>query len=130
MDQAIILAGGKGERLRPLTENIPKSMVPVLDDKPLLWFMLKWLQSQGIRHVTICCGYRHEVIQDYFGDGSICNLRIEYLIEENPLGRGGALKAALRHLNPGGSVLALNGDLFTDLNVFELLDFHILNKGL
>jgi NDP-sugar pyrophosphorylase family protein len=127
---AIILAGGKGERLRPLTENIPKCMVPVLGN-PLLAFQLKWLRAHGIENVALCCGYLHEVIEEYFGDGRRHGVKIEYLVETESLGRGGALKNGLRLFKEQGEpVLALNGDAITNLNVSELAKFHTKNQPL
>lgn len=130
MKQAVIIAGGKGERLRPLTSEMPKSMITIVDDKPLLWFMLSWLRSHGIEHVAIACGYLHEVIQRYFGDGQCLGLKIDYLIEDKPLGRGGALKKALSHLKPGEPVLAMNGDFISDLDLSALYSFHLDQKCL
>ena len=66
--QVIILAGGKGERLRPYTDDRPKPMVPILD-KPILEYQVRWFASQGVRRIAISCGYLADVIQDYFGDG-------------------------------------------------------------
>ena len=130
MDKAIIFAGGKGERLRPLTQDLPKPMVPLADDKPLLSVTLSWLKSQGINHVAICCGYRHDVILNYFGDGKKYDPQLDYLIEDEPLGRGGALKRALLHLNSDQPVLAMNGDLLTDLDIAELEAFHTKTGGM
>ena len=130
MHEAIIFAGGKGERLRPLTSQMPKPMIPVADDKPLLWFTLSWLKSHGIERVVICCGYLHEVITEYFGDGSQMGLHIEYLLEDKPLGRGGALKSAMQHLSSSKPVLALNGDFLTDLDIADLEAFHASHGGI
>ncbi len=124
MKQAIILAGGKGERLRPFTEDRPKAMIDLLG-RPLLSYQIQWLKSYGITNIIICCGYRHEVIRDHFGDGSRWQVQIEYLVESEPLGRGGAIKQALRHIKGyDGPVIALNGDLITNLALAELFDFH------
>jgi NDP-sugar pyrophosphorylase family protein len=124
MNRAIILAGGKGERLRPFTEDRPKCMIPVLGN-PLLAFQLRLISSYGFNRVTICCGYRHEVIRDHFGDGTKYGVRIDYLVEDQPLGRGGALRAALDTLPVDNEpVLALNGDSLTNINVPELIAFH------
>ncbi len=107
---AIIIAGGKGERLRPLTSDRPKSMVPLLD-KPILEHQLVWLRESGVTDIIVACGYLHEVIEDYFGDGSKWDLRIQYSIEDEPLGRGGALKKGYQ-LVPDEEpiVIATNGD--------------------
>lgn len=124
MNRAIIIAGGKGERLRPFTEDRPKCMIPVLGN-PLLSFQLRLISSYGFNRVTICCGYRHEVIRDHFGDGTKYGVKIEYLVEEQPLGRGGALRAALESLPPSTEpVLAMNGDALTNTNISELVTMH------
>ncbi|HEY9784853.1 MAG TPA: nucleotidyltransferase family protein [Candidatus Obscuribacterales bacterium] len=127
----VILAGGKGERLRPFTEDRPKCMIPVLGN-PLLSFQLRWLAASGFNKITMCCGYRHEVIRDYFGNGSKFNVNIEYLIENEPLGRGGAMRYALQHIGApaGSSVLVINGDLLTNLPLPEFENFHKANGGI
>ncbi len=122
--QAIVLAGGKGERLRPFTEDRPKPMVEILGI-PILGYQLQWLQSQGVNEVIIACGYRSEVIQNYFGDGEKWGVRLQYAIEEHPLGRGGALKLAFRFLRKTDEIcLATNGDVITNLRLQPLLHAH------
>lgn len=107
---AIILAGGKGERLRPLTEDRPKCMVPLLD-KPILEYHVEWLRESGVTDIVVACGHLHQVIEDYFADGARWGVRISYSIEDEPLGRGGALKLAYRQVPPGQPfVIATNGD--------------------
>ncbi len=123
MDQAIIIAGGKGERLRPYTEDRPKAMIPVLGN-PLLSFQIRLLSSYGLKRIAICCGYRHEVLSEHFGDGSKFGVKIEYLVEDEPLGRGGALRRAMEHIAPTEPVLAMNGDSLTNINLGELVNFH------
>ncbi len=130
MKQAILLAGGRGERLRPLTQDKPKCMVSVLG-KPLLAHLLHWLKASGVTQVSVACGYRHEVIADYFGSGSKLGLDISYIVEDQPLGRGGALKNAMQSLPlQNAPVLAINADALTNLNISDLLNFHRAQKGL
>ncbi len=107
---AIVLAGGKGERLRPLTSDRPKSMVD-LAGKPILEHQVEWLREGGVTDLVVSCGYLHKVIQDYFEDGDRWGVRIRYAVEDSPLGRGGALKLAYRQV-PGDEpfVIATNGD--------------------
>lgn len=125
--QAIILAGGKGERLRPFTEDRPKPMVEILG-VPILGYQLQWLQSQGITDLIVACGYRHEVIEDYFGRGDKWGVAIQYAVEPQPLGRGGALKLAFRLLKEGEDVcLATNGDVITNVRLRPLLQAHRQN---
>ena len=130
LNKAIILAGGKGERLRPYTEDKPKCMIPVLGN-PLLSFTMRLLRAHGFSSVTICGGYLHEVVEGYFGDGSKWGLKIDYLVEKEPLGRGGAMRNALEHIQPmpNESVLAMNGDMLTNLNLSEFINFWI-NAGI
>ncbi len=121
---AIILAGGRGERLRPFTEDRPKSMVEILGI-PILGYQLQWLQSQGVSDIIIACGYRSEVIQNYFGTGEKWDVRIQYSIEQQPLGRGGALKLAFGLLHQDDDVcLATNGDVITNLPLRPVLQAH------
>ncbi len=91
--QAVILAGGRGERLRPLTDNIPKPMVPV-HGRPYLAYQLDELKRQGIVDIVLLTGYLGETIEACFGDGSAAGMRVRYSREPSPLGTGGALKLA------------------------------------
>jgi len=121
---AIVLAGGKGERLRPFTEDRPKPMVEIMGI-PMLSYQLQWLQGQGVTDVVISCGYRHEVIQTYFGDGERLGLRITYAVEREPLGRGGALRFAFQSVpREEDVVIATNGDVITNLRLPPVLDAH------
>ena len=107
---AMTIAGGEGQRLRPYTEDRPKPMVPV-GGKPILEHQVDWLRQNGVTHLVVACGYMHEVIEDYFGDGSAFGISMTYSIEETPLGRGGALKQAYRQVpRDEPFVVATNGD--------------------
>ena len=122
---ALILAGGKGERLRPLTDAVPKPMVE-LDGRPILWHQVRRLRDAGVTEVVFLVGYLGEMVADYFGDGSAFGIRAHYSHERTPLGRGGALKqglAMLSETNSGatGPVIATNGDVITDADLAELL---------
>jgi NDP-sugar pyrophosphorylase family protein len=121
---ALIIAGGEGERLRPLTNDRPKPMVEVAG-KPILAHQVEWLRQQGISDIVVCCGYRAEAIQRHFGDGQDWGLRIRYSIEEEPLGRGGALKLGYRLVPPDEQVvIGLNGDNITTQPLAPLLRYH------
>jgi NDP-sugar pyrophosphorylase family protein len=121
---ALIIAGGEGERLRPLTSERPKPMIPVAD-KPILQYQVEWLAGQGVSDVILLCGYKADVIQKHFGDGSRFGLRVHYSVEQEPLGRGGALKLGARLLPPGEElVLGLNGDILTNQPLTPLLRHH------
>ncbi len=121
---ALIIAGGEGERLRPLTSDRPKPMIEVAG-KPILEYQIRWLAGQGITDAVLLCGYKAEVIQEHFGDGSRYGLRVHYSLEEEPLGRGGALRLGSRLLPPDEDVaLALNGDILTNQPLQPLLRYH------
>lgn len=121
---AIVLAGGKGERLRPFTEDRPKPMVEIMGI-PMLGFQFQWLQGQGVTEVIVSCGYRHEVVEAYFGNGERLGLRIRYAVEQEPLGRGGALRLALAQVPENEDlVIATNGDVITNLKLAPVLEAH------
>ncbi|MCK7547003.1 nucleotidyltransferase family protein [Marinobacter koreensis] len=117
-----LMAGGFGTRLRPLTNDCPKPLLKV-GDKPILELILESLVNAGFHHFYISTHYLPEMIQEYFGDGSLWGVKIEYVHEEEPLGTGGALG-----LLPSNDIdlplLMMNGDLLTTINYRELLDFH------
>ncbi len=121
---ALVLAGGKGERLRPLTIDRPKQMV-LLGQKPILEHQIEWLAREGVSDVVLLCGYRHEMISDHFGDGARWGLRISYSIEDVPLGRGGAFKQGFR-LVPESEpfVIGINGDNFNTQPLAPLVRSH------
>jgi NDP-sugar pyrophosphorylase family protein len=116
----VILAGGKGTRLRPLTAVFPKPLVP-LGDKPVLEILLRRLAASGLTQVTICTGYLGELIQAVCGDGSRFGLEIEYVREEQPLGTAGPLRLINNLSDP---FLVVNGDLLTTLDFREMLRYH------
>ncbi len=121
---ALVLAGGKGERLRPLTSNRPKPMVRVAG-KPILQHHLEWLRENGVTDAVLLCGYKHEAIERHFGDGRRFGLRIRYSIEDEPLGRGGAFKQGMRQVPEGeGFVIGTNGDNITDQPLAPLIRSH------
>jgi len=121
---AVVLAGGKGERLRPFTEDRPKPMVEIMG-VPILGYQLQWLQGQGITDVVLACGYRHEVIETHFNNGERLGLRITYAVEKEPLGRGGALREALSRIpDTVDAVIATNGDVITNIPLAPLLAAH------
>ena len=121
---ALILAGGKGERLRPLTDNMPKSMVPVLG-KPILWHQLNWLHYHGISNVVVLGGYYWEVIRDYLSQTDDWDMEIDFSIEETPLGRGGAIKQGLSKVpSSAGHFVALNGDEILGVDLGQVIEIH------
>ncbi|NQW23527.1 MAG: nucleotidyltransferase family protein [SAR202 cluster bacterium] len=111
---ALILSGGKGERLRPLTDTLPKPMVPVCG-KPILEYQVEWLKAGGVTDVVFLAGYRWEVIKEYFGDGQSFGINAHYSIEDSPMGRGGAIKMGFSKVPATENTVAvLNGDTITD----------------
>ena len=121
---AMILAGGKGERLRPLTDTLPKPMVPVCG-KPILVHQVEWLKGYGVTDVVFLAGYLGQTIKDHFGDGSGFGIRAHYSVEDSPLGRGGAIRQGIP-LVPADEekLLVLNGDIITDQSLGPLIDLH------
>ncbi len=110
---ALILAGGQGERLRPLTDTVPKPMVPVCG-KPILSHQVEWLQGAGVTDVVFLAGYRWEVIRDHFEDGRRFGIRAHYSVEDTPLGRGGAIRKGFPLVpETDETVVVLNGDVIT-----------------
>ena len=118
---ALILAGGQGERLRPLTDQVPKPMVPICG-RPIVWHQVRRLMTVGVTDVVFLTGYLGEAVEEYFGDGAELGLRIQYSREDSPLGRGGALKRGLALVSEAPApVLATNGDVITDADVSRLI---------
>lgn len=127
---AIILAGGKGERLRPYTDKLPKPMIPVLG-RPLIEYQIVWLKKQGIEHIVFACGYKHKKIQDYLKDGSGWGMKFDYTIEEIPLGRGGAFKNALKFIPEDVQVvIGANGDELTGEPLQPMVEAHVKSEVL
>lgn len=118
---AVVMAGGEGRRLRPITERIPKPMVEV-GGRPILEAILENLAEHGVGRVYLAVNYRAEVIEAHFGDGDGFGLEIRYLREECKLGTAGAL--ALLPETPESPFLLMNGDVLTRINVRALFDFH------
>jgi len=117
---AVIMAGGEGRRLRPLTENVPKPMLPI-EGRPLLERIIEQLRDGGVTEITLCLRYLADVIIDHFGDGSRFGVSISYTRETAPMGTGGALSMIER---PGGPIIVMNGDILTDVSLSGLLRFH------
>lgn len=122
----IIMAGGKGVCLRPHTENCPKPLLPVAG-RPMLEHILERAKLAGFKHFVISVHYLGHMIEDYFGDGGKWDVQISYLHEDAPLGTAGAL--ALLNPYPHLPFVVTNGDVLTDINYGELIDFHIRQKS-
>ena len=126
---ALILAGGKGERLRPLTDTIPKPMVPVCG-KPILEHQVNWIKAGGVTDVVFLGGYLWEAIKDHFGDGKSFGINAHYSVEDSPLGRGGAIKAGFLNVpSDEETVVVLNGDVITAGPLANLSTHHQARKS-
>src|SRR5919109_367452 len=119
--QALILVGGEGTRLRPLTSTVPKPVMPLVD-RPFIAFMLDWLRGHGVDDVVMSCGHLASGVRNVLGDGSAYGVRLRYVEEPRPLGTGGAVKFAESLLDE--RFLMLNGDVLTDLDVTAELALH------
>jgi NDP-sugar pyrophosphorylase family protein len=119
--KAVILAGGKGTRLKPYTTVFPKPLMPI-GDKPILEIIIRQLKSQGLRDIIISVGPLSELIMTFFGDGSQLGVNIKYSKEDEPLGTAGGLGLIKKELTD--TFLMVNGDTLTTLNFSELIDYH------
>ncbi len=124
--KAVILVGGEGTRLRPLTNGMPKPMLPVLN-RPFLEHTINYLAKYGITEIILALSYLPDAIKDYFGDGRLFGVRLHYTIEDSPLGTAGAVKNTEQYLDSTFAVL--NGDIFTDLDMAAMLAFHREKKA-
>lgn len=122
----VLMAGGEGRRLRPLTEDVPKPLLRV-GSKPLLETILTRFAEEGFHRFFISINYKGEMIEEYFGDGSKWGVRIEYLREKSKLGTAGSL--SLLPEVPDQPVLVMNGDLLTNMSFVQLLQFHGESKA-
>ena len=118
--RAVVMAGGKGMRLRPLTEKTPKPLLPV-GNKPLIEHIVGQLRDSGVHNISITTHYHAEKIQEHFGDGSGFGVNMQYTQEEEPLGTAGALAYLKQRDEP---VLVINGDILTSVDFGAMLDFH------
>ena len=119
--KAVLLVGGAGTRLRPLTYVVPKCLLPV-GGKPLLERTMRYLEGHGITEFVLCVAYLKKQIIDTFGDGSSLGFKIQYAEADAPLGTAGQLKTASRFLD--GTFLAMNGDIVTNLSVSNMVAVH------
>lgn len=119
--KAVILVGGEGTRLRPLTYTIPKPMIP-LANRPFLEHVIEYLKSHGIDDIVLSMCYRPDVIERHFGDGRRFGIRLTYVVEESPLGTAGGVKNVEKHLDD--TFFVFNGDVLTDLDLTEMLKSH------
>lgn len=120
-NKAVLLVGGKGTRLRPLTYKVPKALLEV-QGKTVIEHLFDLLKKYGIRNIILCVGYMKEKIEEYLDDGSKFGVNITYVEEEEPLGTAGPLKLAKKHLN--SSFICSNGDELKDINIPRMFRLH------
>lgn len=123
----VLMAGGLGKRLRPLTDSVPKPMLQV-GNRPLIEVMIQNLIDQGFSRFTLAVNYLSEMIEQHFGDGSQLGVEIEYIHEKERMGTAGAL--SLMHQWPDSPFVVMNGDLLTSLRFEQMLRFHVEEKSL
>ena len=117
--KAIILAGGRGKRLRPITDKIPKPLI-LINNKPLIERTIKYLKKYGITEIIISSGYKSNLIEKFLKKKKNFGCKIIFSTEKTPLGTGGAIKKALKHVNEK-SFLVLNGDIVTNIDLKKIL---------
>lgn len=118
--RAVIMAGGKGSRLHPLTENTPKPMLPV-GGRPLMEWIVEQLRDSGIHRIHVSTHFQSEKISEHFGDGNAFGVDIQYVSEEQPLGTAGSLSLLEHSQEP---LLVMNGDILTQVNFRAMYDYH------
>jgi mannose-1-phosphate guanylyltransferase len=121
--QAVVLVGGEGRRLRPLTDTRPKPMMSLVD-RPFVAHQLDHLRRHGVTDIVFSCGYRPDALRNFFGDGSSYGVRLSYVVDPAPLGTAGAI-ANVGELLSGDDLLVLNGDILTDLDLGALMRGHV-----
>src|ERR671930_573406 len=121
MTKAVVMAGGEGTRLRPLTSNQPKPMVPIVG-KPCMEHILDLLKLHGLEDVIVTVAFLPQQIRSYFGSGEAQGVTIEYSVEESPLGTAGSVRLASARLDD--TFLVISGDALCDIDLTQLLEFH------
>ena len=117
--KAIILAGGRGKRLKPITDYVPKPLVP-LNNVPIIEWQINYLKKFGVNEVIICSGYKTGMIQNYFSAKNNFGLKIQFSTEKTPLGTGGAIKQAGKFIKDK-SFLVMNGDIISNIDLKDLI---------
>src|SRR5262249_20174132 len=125
--KAVVMAGGEGSRLRPLTCHRPQPLVPVVN-RPVMQHILELLKRHGITEIVATLHYLAEEIEAYFGDGSDFGVNLQYTIEDTPLGTAGCVKKA-QQLLQDDTFLIISGDALTDINLTEFIRFHRERKA-
>lgn len=126
MIRAAIVAGGRGVRMKPLTDSIPKPMF-IVGGKPLLEHQLEWLKASGVSEVSLCLGYKASAVSAHFGDGKRWGVTLDYSVESTPRGTAGCVKDL--GARAGGDLLVIYGDLHLSMLLAPLLEFHRSHSG-
>ena len=116
--KAIILAGGRGKRLRPITDYVPKPLIPI-KNIPIIEWQIKYLKKFGVSEVIICSGYKTEMIENYLNNKKL-GVKITFSIEKKPLGTGGAIKKAGKKIKEK-SFIVMNGDIISNIDIKKLI---------
>ena len=125
--KAVILAGGLGTRLRPLTNNTPKPMLPI-GEKPILEHLINWTKKNGVKSIVLCVSYLRETIEDYFEDGEKFGVKIEYAISKKQLATAGQLKTAEKFIDD--DFVCMYGDSLFNFNLKNMIKQHAIKKAL
>ena len=121
--KAVVLVGGEGTRLRPLTLTTPKQMLPV-GGRPMIELVLEWLSGHGVTEAVLSLGYRPDAFLEAYPDGKSCGVRLHYAVEESPLDTAGAIRFAALEGGVADTFVVVNGDVLTDIDVTALVGFH------
>ena len=121
--QAIVLVGGEGTRLRPLTDDVPKPALTLVD-RPFLAYMIEWLAGHGVTEAVLACGFLPDVLREALGDGERAGVRLTYVTEPDRRGTAGAIRFAADEAGIDDTFVVANGDILTDLDVGALVEFH------
>jgi NDP-sugar pyrophosphorylase family protein len=127
IDTAVVLAGGQGDRLKPLTNGLPKGMVEI-NNKPLLQWIIEWLRNNDVREIVLGVAHLKEKIIDYFGEGTKFGVNIRYSVHTVEGGTSEGFRLAISRYVDRDAFFAMNGDQITDLNLNDLANFHV-NSG-
>lgn len=128
IDTAVVLAGGQGDRLKPLTNGIPKAMVEI-NNKPLLQWVIEWLKKNEVTEIVLGVAYLKEKIMNYFGDGQKFGVNIKYSVHTVEGGTGEGFRLAISRYVQKQTFFALNGDQITDLKLKDFASFHIRSNS-
>ena len=124
--KAVILAGGLGTRLRPLTNDMPKPMLPIAG-KPILEHLINWTKKSGVKSIVLCVSYLREVIEEYFEDGEKLGVKIEYAVSNEPLATAGQLKTAEQFIE--NDFVCMYGDSIFNFSLRNMIKQHLVKKS-